>query len=207
MNFDKFTIPLWLQALLASAGAPAIFVAAFLDASVLSLPIINDILVIRLSAQNPARMPLYAAMATLGSMAGCLFLYYLAKKGGEVMFRRRVGPRAQRIRAWVERNAFLSIAVPSVLPPPMPFKAFVLAAGVFQMPMKIFVIALIVGRGFRYFGEGILAVRYGPDAFRYLKEHPLQFTLILGGLILASYLVTRALFRRSHPDKPEAPVS
>jgi membrane protein YqaA with SNARE-associated domain len=207
MNFDKLTLPPWLQALVASFGAPAIFVAAFLDASVLSLPVINDILVIRLSAQNPARMPLYAAMATLGSVAGCLLLYFLAKKGGEVMFRKRVGPRAARIRAWVERNAFLSIAVPSVLPPPMPFKAFVLAAGVFQMPMKIFVIALIVGRGLRYFGEGILAVRYGPDAIRYLMEHPIQFTLVIGGLILASYFATRFLFRGSPAPGPEPPTS
>ena len=157
MNLDK--LPPWLQSLVGSLGGFGLFAAAFLDASFLSLPVINDILVIRLSIQNPAAMPFYAAMATLGSLAGCVVLYYLAKKGGEVMFRKKVGPRAERIRAWVERNAFLSIAVPSILPPPMPFKAFVLAAGVFQMPMRIFVVALVVGRGLRYFAEGILAVK------------------------------------------------
>jgi membrane protein YqaA with SNARE-associated domain len=205
MNFDKLTLPPWLASLVASVGGVGLFAAAFLDASVLSLPVINDLLVIHLSIQNPARMPYYALMATLGSLAGCLFLYYLARKGGEVMFRKRVGPRAERIRAWVQRNAFLSIAVPSILPPPMPFKAFVLAAGVFQMPRKIFVIALVAGRGFRYFAEGILAVRYGPDAVRYLRENKLEFTLIIGGLITASYLLTRFLFRGAPPSSSEPP--
>jgi membrane protein YqaA with SNARE-associated domain len=207
MSLDKLSPPPWLQALVASLGGFGLFAAAFLDASVLSLPVINDILVIRLSIQNPTAMPFYATMATLGSLAGCLFLYYLAKKGGEVMFRKRVGPRAARVRAWVERNAFLSIAVPSILPPPMPFKAFVLAAGVFQMPMRIFIVALIIGRGFRYFAEGILAVRYGADATRFLLENKLEFTLIIVGLLVASYLVTRFIFRATHhePQPPATP--
>jgi membrane protein YqaA with SNARE-associated domain len=200
MNLDKLSAPPWLQALVASLGGFGLFAAAFLDASVLSLPVINDILVIRMSIRNPAAMPYYALMATLGSLGGCLLLYYLAKKGGELMFHKKVGPRAARIRAWVDRNAFLSIAVPSILPPPMPFKAFVLAAGVFQMPMKTFILALVIGRGFRYFAEGILAVRYGADATRYLMENKLQFTLIIAGFLIASYLVTRIIFRATHHE-------
>jgi len=85
--------------------------------------------------------------------------------------------------------------VPSILPPPMPFKAFVLAAGVFQMPMRTFILALLVGRGIRYTAEGILAVRYGDQAVRYLLENKLQFTLIITALIVGSYLVTRLIFR------------
>lgn len=196
MNLDK--LPGWLQTLIASLGGVGLFAAAFLDASVLSLPVINDLLVIRLSIKNPAAMPFYVLMALTGSLAGSIFLYYLAKKGGEVMFRKKVGARAARVRAWVERNAFLSIAVPSILPPPMPFKAFVLAAGVFQMPMKTFVIALLVGRGIRYTVEGVLAVRYGPDATRYLLENKLQLTLLVTALIVGSYLVTRWIFRATH---------
>lgn len=193
MHLEK--LPPWLQSLVASLGGVGLFTAAFLDASVLSLPVINDVLVIRLSIRNPARMPFYVLMALLGSLAGCVFLYFVARKGGEIMFRRKVGARAERIRAWVRRNAFLSIAVPSILPPPMPFKAFVLAAGVFQMPMKVFVVALLVGRGFRYAAEGILAVRYGEQAVRYLLENKLRFTLVIGALIVASYVVTHFLFR------------
>jgi len=205
MDLEK--LPPWLQALVANFGGAGVFVVAFLDSSVLSFPVINDLLVISLSIRHPAAMPYYALMATLGSLAGCLWLYWMAKKGGELMFRKRVGPRAARIRAWVERNAFLSIAVPSILPPPMPFKAFVLAAGVFQMPMKIFIIALVIGRGFRYFAEGVLAVRYGADATRYLLENKLAFTLIITAVLVASYLLTRFIFRATHHETqpPAAP--
>jgi membrane protein YqaA with SNARE-associated domain len=189
----------WLQTVVGSLGGAGLFIVAFLDASVLSLPVINDLLVIRLSIKTPAAMPYYALMATLGSLAGCVFLYYLAKKGGELMFRRRAGARAERIREWVQRNAFLSLAIPSILPPPMPFKLFVLAAGVFQVPMKTFVLALVAGRGFRYFTEGILAVRYGEAAVRYLTQNKLQFALLIALLVLAAYVVTRLAFRRKPP--------
>lgn len=201
MNLDKF--PIWLKHLvlfLQSLGGFGIFLAAFLDSSVLSLPVINDFLVISYSIRTPALMPYYALMATLGSLAGSLFLYYLAKKGGEVMFRKTVGPRAERIRAWVNRNDFLSIAIPSILPPPMPFKAFVLAAGVFQMRMRTFVLALVLGRGFRYFAEGILAVRYGDETWDWLKQHPAEFTLLLLSLVAASWLVTRFALRPAPPQ-------
>jgi len=196
MNLDK--LPAWLKPLvsyLLSLGGFGIFLAAFLDSSVLSLPVINDFLVIRYSIASPGRMPFYALMATLGSLAGSLLLYFLAKKGGEAMFRRSAGHRAERIREWVDRNDFLSIAIPSILPPPMPFKAFVLAAGVFQMKLRTFVAALLVGRGFRYVAEGVLAVKYGEDALRLLRENRLQFVLFLFAVIALSWLVTRLLFR------------
>jgi membrane protein YqaA with SNARE-associated domain len=195
MNLDNIKLPVWLQNAVASLGGFGLFVVAFLDSSVMSFPVINDLLVIHLSVRNPAAMPFYAAMATLGSVAGSIWLYYLAKKGGEAMLRRRVGQRTERVRRWVERSGFLSIAIPSVLPPPMPFKAFVLAAGVFQMPLRVFVVALVVARGVRYFGEGLLAVRYGRDAARYLMQNKLEFTLIVLAVIVASYLLTRLLFR------------
>ncbi len=201
MNLDKF--PVWLKHLvlfLQSLGGFGLFLAGFLDSSVLALPVINDFLVISYSIRAPGKMPYYALMATLGSLAGSLFLYFLAKKGGEVMFRKSAGRRAERIRAWVDRNDFLSIAVPSILPPPMPFKAFVLAAGVFQMKMRTFILALALGRGLRYFAEGILAVRYGDQAWDWLKHHPAEFTLLLLALVAASWLVTRFVFRPAPPQ-------
>lgn len=204
MNFDKIKLPVWLQEAVASMGGLGLFLVAFLDSSVMSFPIINDLLVIHLSVRTPAAMPFYAAMATLGSLAGSIWLYYLAKKGGEAMFRRRAGKRAEPIRRWIERNAFLSIAIPSILPPPMPFKAFVLAGGVFQMPMKFFVVALLIGRGVRYFGEGFLAVRYGQDATRYLMQNKLQFTLIILAVILVMYFLTRIILRNGAATPPAA---
>ena len=205
MNFDKIKLPVWLQDAVASLGGFGLFLVAFLDSSVMSFPIINDLLVIHLSVRNPAAMPFYAVMATLGSLAGSIWLYYLAKKGGEAMFRRRAGQRAEPIRRWIERNAFLSVAIPSILPPPMPFKAFVLAAGVFQMPMRFFVVALLIGRGVRYFGEGFRAVRYGQDATRYLMQNKLEFTLSVLAVIFLMYLLMRLFFRsNSVAPPPEA---
>lgn len=164
-------LPHWLQRLVATLGGGGIFVVAFLDSSVLSFPFVTDALVIESAIQRPARMPYYCAMATVGSLAGCIWLYLLAKKGGEAYFHRRARKGAARIRAWVDRNAFVSTFVPAILPPPFPFKVFVLADGVFQVPLRTFVIALLIGRGLRYFVEGILAVRYGEVILRFALSH------------------------------------
>jgi membrane protein YqaA with SNARE-associated domain len=187
----------WAELTLPAFGAGGIFLAAFLDSSFVSLPLINDFLVVELSVMHSGRMPLYAAMATLGSLAGCLVLFFLARKGGEAYFARHAGGRAARIRGWLARNAFLAVAIPSILPPPMPFKLFVLGAGVFQVGVRPFSLALIAGRGFRYFLLGILAVRYGEAAQRALVEHKIAFVLAALVFVVASYLATRAVFRGS----------
>src|ERR1700683_204332 len=158
----KIKLPAWLAHLVATLGGLGLFLVAFFDSSVLSFPIVTDLLVIEESIQNPARMPYYALMATIGSLAGCFWLYVLATKGWVAFFYLRAGPHAVRARRWVDSNAFLSVFIPAILPPPLPFKVFILAEGVFQVPLRTFVIALVLGRGLRYFGGGILAVRYGP---------------------------------------------
>jgi membrane protein YqaA with SNARE-associated domain len=194
MNLEK--LPSWLQTLVGSMGGLGLFVVAFLDSSFLSFPVINDVLVMHLAMKVPARMPFYALMATMGSLAGSLVLYALARKGGELAARRAgSGERAQRIRQWVERNGFLSLAIPSILPPPVPFKAFVLAAGGFGVPLRTFVLALLAGRGLRYFGEGFLAVRYGDRAVRYLMENKAEFSLLVLALFVVSYLISRLALR------------
>src|SRR5882672_8678369 len=160
----KIHLPHWLQAIVASAGGLGLFLIAFLDSSVLTFPVINDLLLIDLSIRFPARMPYYAAMATLGSVGGCVLLYYIARKGGEAMFQKQAGPRAKQIRAWINRNGFLSILVTALLPPPTPFKIFVIAAGALEMPVRTFVFGLLAARGIRFFAEGFLAVKYGDQA-------------------------------------------
>jgi membrane protein YqaA with SNARE-associated domain len=187
--------PHWLQATVAAAGGLGLFLIAFLDSSVLTFPVINDLLLIELSVRNPARMPYYAAMATLGSVVGCLLLYFLARKGGEAMFRKHAGPRAQHIHAWINRNGFISILVTALLPPPNPFKLFVIAAGALEMPLRPFVLGLLVARGFRFFGEGYLAVKYGDQAGHFLLTHKLEFAGITLSVILVLYLASRIAFR------------
>ena len=191
----KIHLPVWLQAVVASAGGLGLFLIAFLDSSVLTFPVINDLLLIDLTVHNPARMPYYAAMATLGSVGGCLLLYYLARKGGEAMFHKHAGPRAQQIRAWINRNGFVSILVTALLPPPTPFKVFVIAAGALEMPMRTFVLGLLVARGFRFFAEGFLAVKYGDQAGGFLLTHKLELAGITLGVVLCLYLASRLAFR------------
>src|SRR5262249_36159125 len=115
-------------------GGPGLLLISFLDSSVLTFPIVNDLLLIDLSIQQPARMPLYAFLAASGSVAGCMVLYFLARKGGEAFFHRKAGAKATTIRAWVEKNGFGGMLMAALLPPPTPFKVFVFAAGVFEVP-------------------------------------------------------------------------
>lgn len=188
-----------LLAMVSSLGGMGLFIVAFLDSSVLTFPVINDLLVIDFSIQNPARMPYYALMATIGSVGGCVLLYYLARKGGEAVFRRKAGANANRIRGWLARNEFLSVFGAAMLPPPTPFKFFVLAAGVFSVPIRTFILALLFARGLRYFGEGYLAIRYGRAAEHYLADHKLIVTLFAVVLIAVIYMVKRKFFAEKRP--------
>jgi membrane protein YqaA with SNARE-associated domain len=189
-------LPLWLQGIVASTGGLGLFLIAFLDSSILTFPIINDLLLIDLSIHYPARMPYYAGMATLGSVGGCLLLYYLARKGGEAMFRKHAGPRAGRIQAWTKRNGLVSILVTALLPPPTPFKVFVLAAGALEMPVGTFVLGLLLARGFRFFAEGLLAVKYGNQGSQFLFTHKLEVAGIALTVVMGLYLASRLVFRQ-----------
>jgi membrane protein YqaA with SNARE-associated domain len=202
-------LPGWAQSLiltlLGSGGGWGLLVIAFIDSSFGTLPVINDALVIALSLANPRGMPFYASMATLGSILGCLTIFYLAHKGGEAVLRRKASPeRIERIRGWYERNEFLTVAIPAVLPPPTPFKVFVLAAGAFQVRLKYFVAALAVGRGVRYFLWGFLAVHYGEQSITYLRSNYLQVSGIAVAVMLAGFLVMRLVERFRNRQEPAA---
>jgi membrane protein YqaA with SNARE-associated domain len=117
-------------------------------------------------------MVYYALMTTLGSVSGCLALYYVARKGGEAFLRKRFNPQyLERAMATFRRYGLLAILIPSILPPPMPFKVFVLAAGVAKVRPFDFILAITIGRGLRYFGEGLLAVYYGDHAAEFLRDN------------------------------------
>jgi membrane protein YqaA with SNARE-associated domain len=190
----------WKQKIVASAGglgAPGLFLISFLDSSVLTFPVINDLLVIELSIQRPARMTLYASMAALGSVLGCVLLYFIARKGGEAFFRRKAGSRAEIIRGFLKRNGFGGMLVAALLPPPTPFKAFVLAAGVFEVPLASFASAIALARAFRYFGIGYLAMRYGSQTLPYVAEHKTLVVGILVVLVAVSYGFSRLVLRET----------
>jgi len=175
----------WAKGLVTAFGGPGLFIVAFLDSSFLSLPEINDILVIWMVTQHKERLIYYATMATLGSITGCFVLYVLARKGGEALLRKRFDAgRIERGMATVRRYGLLALLVPSILPPPAPFKVFVLLAGVVRVRPLHFALAIGIGRGLRYFGEGLLAVWYGDMALRYIDEHGDQVALATAVLVL-----------------------
>ena len=188
----------WKQKIVAFAGtlgAPGLFLISFLDSSVLTFPVINDLLLIELSIEHPARMPLYALMAAIGSVLGCLLLFFIARKGGEAFFHRRAGQRGHSIKEWVMRNGFAGMLLAALLPPPTPFKIFVFAAGVFEVRLGSFTSAIALARLARYFGIGYLAIRYGDQAMPYLMAHKLRVGTVLVLLFLVSYLLSRLVLR------------
>jgi len=192
----------WKENIVAFAGglgAPGLFLISFLDSSVLTFPVINDLLLVELSIQHPARMPLYAFLAMLGSVLGCVLLFYLAEKGGEARFHRHAGKRAQAIHNWVVKNGFGGMLIAALLPPPTPSKIFVVAAGVFQVPVASFASAITLARAMRYFGIGYLAIRYGHQALPFLKQHIWRVSLAVILAALLSYALSRVILKHRPP--------
>jgi membrane protein YqaA with SNARE-associated domain len=162
---------LWIQTVLIPTLGPAgLFFVAFCDSSFLSLPEINDILVVTYCAADPARAWVPISMATLGSLAGCGVLWVIGRRGGEPLLERRFGKAGvERTRAAFERWDLMALIVPALLPPPMPFKIFVLSAGVFGVPWRRFALTLILARGLRYVFWGLLGIFFGDEALALLR--------------------------------------
>jgi membrane protein YqaA with SNARE-associated domain len=198
---------IWAQGLAVAFGGWGLFLVGFLDSSFLSLPEVNDILVVWMVAQHKERFPYYVAMATLGSVVGCLVIYWLAWKGGEAFVRRRFGSaRVERGLDTVRRHGFLALLVPSILPPPAPFKVFVILAGVVRIRPLSFVMAIGIGRGLRYSVEGLLAAWYGDRALRYIDQHGKLVALVAALLALVAGLAVawwsrRGSARNQHPEE------
>lgn len=168
---------LWIQGVLVPAlGPPGLFLVAVLDSSFLSIPEVNDLLVITSSSAYPSRAWIYILMATMGSVAGSSLLCWIGRQGGEALLRKRFGQgRVERTRRLFNRWGVLALAVPSALPPPMPFKVFVLSSGVFEMPWRRFIVTLIVSRGLRYTFWGVMGVMYGRKALDTLQRFDAWF--------------------------------
>lgn len=177
----------WVQATAVALGGPGLFLIAFLDSSFLSFPEVVDLLIIWLVTQHKHRVLYYALMPTLGSVAGCFALYLVGRKGGESFLRRRFGERhVDRALAVFRRHGILTIVVSALLPPPVPFKPFVLVAGVAGVRPFDFLIAVSIGRGIRYFGEAFLALWYGERAAQFVRDNagPVSLALAVTVLVL-----------------------
>ena len=189
-----------IEAFALSIGGPGLFIIAFLDSSFLSFPEVNDLLIVLLVIKHPERVVFYATMSTLGSIAGCLALYFVGRKGGDALVRKRFkGGTVERAADLMRNYGAMALIVPALLPPPAPFKIFVLMGGVANIPLQTFIWAIGLGRGVRYFGEGILAVLYGQRALDYIHENGRLVGLVLGLLVLAGGAGYYLWKRRSQP--------
>jgi membrane protein YqaA with SNARE-associated domain len=187
----------WIYGLALAIGGPGLFIIAFLDSSFISLPQINDILVVLMVTQNKPWMPYYALMATFGSIAGCYVIYYLAEKGGEVFLKRRLrAGHTERALALYRRHGMLALMVPALLPPPAPFKLFVLMAGFAGVRPLKFIVAVGVARGLRYLALGLLSIRYGDLALELMRTRGREVALWLAGVLVVAACAWWWLSRR-----------
>jgi len=177
-----------VRAFALALGAPGLFLVAFLDSSFLPLPGITDVLYVVMVTRTPAAMIWYLLITVVGSVAGCLALYTIGKKGGEAFVTKRfTGPKVKSAITSLQRNGVMAVLVPSLLPPPAPFKIFILLAGVVGISAVKFATAIAIGRGIRYLALGILAVQYGERAMAYMRENGTIVSLVLVAVIAAGF--------------------
>jgi membrane protein YqaA with SNARE-associated domain len=197
----------WIQAFAIGIGGPGLFLIAFLDSSILSLPEINDILIVSMVIRHPERLVFYASMSTLGSIVGCFVLYWIGYKGGEAFLRKRFHPlRLQRGLTLFRKYGVVAIFVPAILPPPAPFKVFVLLAGVSRLNPWRFAGAIAAGRGVRYFGEGLLAIWYGEQTITFLERNGLTIAIVVAivGAAAGAWWVRHRRFVQIGADRTES---
>ncbi len=209
----------WLQQFIVSvpmyAAAPAMIVIGALDSSLLSLPEINDYLVVMRCHRDFGAVFYFPLFAALGSMIGCLLLYTLMRRGGQAVLRARFrSEHIERVERIYARYGVLAIAIPALLPPPMPFKIFVATAGALEYPRWRFIITVLIARSLRYYIEGVLAVFYGERVLRFLKNNGMAIMSIVTAAALIALLIYLFSTRRREIVKtaqaggaPETPRS
>jgi membrane protein YqaA with SNARE-associated domain len=189
------TLDAFARGLSSGTAGLGLFVVAFFDSSLISLPEINDALLLYYGTRFPGRAFYYATMTTLGSVTGASLLYGLARwRGFPFLERRFPASRIQSVFELVRRYGPLAVVLPSILPPPFPFKIFVLSSGALGLSAPRFVAAIVVGRSVRYFGEAWLATLYGEQALAFLHENATN--VMVGALLLAGVYVVYHLLRR-----------
>jgi len=152
----------WIWGLLKVLGIWGVFVIAFADSALLGMPV--DAIVATYVYQDRKRFLFYVAMASLGSALGSIPLYLIGYLGGEKVLRKRISEeRFLKIHQSFEQHEFWALMFPGMLPPPMPFKIFVLAAAVFEMKFRDFIAAIFLGRFVRFLVLSILVLYFGPQ--------------------------------------------
>jgi membrane protein YqaA with SNARE-associated domain len=185
-----------LTAWLIEFGPLGLFLITLLDSAFVPMPSGPDILMIALSTVNPGLMPVYALAATLGSTLGCAALYWAARRGGTKILTKVSPEKRERVENLLGRYDALAVVAACLMPPPFPFKIFVLCAGVLKFKMARFVVAVFVGRLARFLFEGWLATRFGNEAGKLIARHG-WLVLALAGLPFLIWLAFRFWPRRA----------
>jgi membrane protein YqaA with SNARE-associated domain len=171
---------------LAKLGIWGIGAVALLDSS--SIPVPMDLILAGYVWANKSQFWVYCLLASVGSAIGGLVPYGLGRAGGELFLLKRVNrERFERMRTRFERQEFLAMMIPSMLPPPTPWKAFVFAAGVFEMRVLPFMLAVFCGRMVRWLVLSLLVLKLGPDAVDAVTHHRIALMAIVGGIALAGF--------------------
>jgi membrane protein YqaA with SNARE-associated domain len=195
---SRYSAFLW--ALLKPLGAWGIFLIAALDGSIVGLPV--DVVVAGYVYQNPARLLLYVLTASAGSAFGSIIIYVIGYKGGEELLRKRIpAERFEKIHATFEKHPFWSLMFPAMLPPPTPFKLFVLAAAASEMGFWKFLLAIFSGRVVRFLILAVLILKFGPGFVHVLGElfraHLYWIWIVLAaGLVISLVLARRQSVRK-----------
>jgi len=205
------TIARWLEEYVVSLplyfAAPAMILIGALDSSLLSLPEINDYLVVARCYKYPHAAIYFPLFAAFGSVIGCLLLYTIMRRGGQTLLRKRFKVESiARVERAYARFGFLAIAVPAILPPPLPFKIFVATAGTLEYPRWKFLLTVMLARSFRYYVEGILAVFYGKRVLLFLKDNGLVIISVVAALALLALLIYVAVNRRRTSTITKQPI-
>jgi membrane protein YqaA with SNARE-associated domain len=190
---------------LVSFGPFGLLAIAFLDSVMIPMPGGVDAVLLLLSAARPSWVLVYVAAATIGSTAGCVVLYYISRRAGHRALKRFSEAKQKRVKDLIDRYDVLSVLVASLLPPPFPFKLFVVSAGVFRLNPVRLAIAVAGGRVVRYLLLGYLAARYGEHAKEILSRYYPVIGLGLALLIIIVF-VARNLMKRGAATAP-TPVS
>lgn len=189
----------WIYAL----GGLGFIPLGLLDNSVIPLPGSMDILTIFLSARRQQLWLYYASMATIGSVIGGFVIYRLARKGGkETLVRRFPEHKLRRAYDIFSRWGFGAIALPALLPPPLPMVPFLLAAGTMQYPLRKFLFALTLGRMFRYALLAFLAARYGRQILIFIAQHSYPALFIIGSLVAIAAVALFLIFVGKRQHRP-----
>jgi len=196
--FAKYEI--WLLAVLKPLGFWGAGALAFIDAAAFPVPM--DLILATYVWADKTHFYLYVLVAAAGSALGGLVFFLLGRAGGELFLMKRINRvRFEQLRDRFEKQEFLAMTIPSILPPPTPWKLFVIAAGVFEMRMGNFLLAVFVGRVIRNSITAILTIEYGPEivhiAARLATRH--RVALVAGLIVLLAalgYWIWRTVWKR-----------